>query len=77
MSTFDIFQNDNRVPLFIQISAVCTGPRSQMERSIKRVKVDDQSLLPITLENARSKLDSRADTICAGLNCRLIRYTGQ
>jgi len=41
------------------------------------VKVDDQSLLPISLDNARSELDSRADTICAGLNCRLIHYTGQ
>jgi hypothetical protein len=48
-----------------------------MERSVKRVKVDEQSLLPISLENARCELDSRADTICAGLNCRLIHYTGQ
>ena len=48
-----------------------------MERLIKRVKMDDQSLFPITLDNARSELDSRADTICAGLNCRLIHYTGQ
>ena len=39
--------------------------------------MDDQSLFPITLDNARSELDSRADTICAGLNCRLIHYTGQ
>ena len=48
-----------------------------MERLIKRVKTDDQFLSPITLDNARSELDSRADTICAGLNCRLIHYTGQ
>ena len=39
--------------------------------------MDEQSLLPITLDSARSELDSRADTICAGLNCRLIHYTGQ
>jgi hypothetical protein len=48
-----------------------------MEWSIKRVKVDDQSHLPITLENARSELDTRVDTIFAGLNCHLIHYTGQ
>ena len=48
-----------------------------MERSIKRVKVDDQSLLPTSLDNARSELDSCANTISAGLNCRQIHYTGQ
>jgi hypothetical protein len=48
-----------------------------MERSVKRVRTDDQSLQPMTFENARSELDSRADTICAGLNCRLVHYTGQ
>ena len=75
--SFTFSQTNHRVPQFVRISAVCTSTRTCMERLIKRVKMDDQSLFPITLDNARSELDSRADTICAGLNCRLIHYTGQ
>ena len=54
-----------------------SGSRSQIERSVKRVRTNNQALLPATLDNVRSELDTRADTICAGTNCRLIHYTGQ
>jgi hypothetical protein len=65
------------MPHFIRVSAVLSSSRSQVERSVKRVRTEEQAIPPITHENVRSELDSRADTICAGLNCRLIHYTGQ
>jgi hypothetical protein len=65
------------MPPFIRVNAVLSSSRSQVERSVKRVRTEEQAIPPITHEDVRSELDSRADTICAGLNCRLIHYTGQ
>ena len=60
-----------------EICAIRTGPRTQ-GRSIKRMKTSD---IEITAANygreARCELDTRADTTCAGINCRPIYYTGQ
>ncbi len=72
-----ISQTNERVPPFIHIGAVTSSSRSDMERAIKRVKVGDTDLLPLTIEDVHSELDTRADTICAGRNCCLIHYTGQ
>ena len=54
-----------------------SGSRTISQRRVKRVKVDDAPTTYQTYDNVRSELDSRADTICAGINCRLIHYTGQ
>ena len=72
-----LYQFDDKMPPYIHVNAVFSSSRSQAERSVKRVRTEEQAIPPITHENVRSELDSRADTICAGLNCRLIHYTGQ
>ena len=60
-----------------QINAVRTGPRAR-DRSIKRIKVNEMGQAPRAYGvEARCKLDSRANTTCAGINCRPIFYTGQ
>ena len=60
-----------------QINAVRTGPRAR-DRSIKRIKVNEMGQAPRAYGlEARCELDSRADTTCAGINCRPIFYTGQ
>ena len=60
-----------------EINAIQTGPRSH-GRLIKRMKVNDQTQVPTSFGmEARFELDTRADTTCAGINCRPIFYTGQ
>jgi hypothetical protein len=54
-----------------------SGERMMTERAVKRIHIDKEALLPLTVDDVRSELDSQADTICAGINCRLIHYTGQ
>lgn len=61
--------------------AITSGTRSQAGRSIKRLrtaKADD--IKPSANDfgtEARCELDTRADTCCAGMNCRPIFFTGQ
>jgi hypothetical protein len=60
------------------IGAIRTGPRSP-GRSIKRIQTNE-GVTPPSHEvgvDARCELDSRADTTCAGINCRPLYYTGQ
>ena len=65
------------MPPLREIYAIRTGPRAQ-GRSIKRIKVSDQSQAStVHGVEARCELDTRADTTCAGINCRPIFYTGQ
>jgi hypothetical protein len=60
-----------------EINAIRTGPRSH-GRWIKRMKVNDQTHVPASFGvEAWCELDTRADTTCAGINCRPIFYTGQ
>jgi hypothetical protein len=68
---------NQQVPCIININAVTSGDWTLLDRLVKRVTVEEESSLPHTHHDVRSKLDSRADTICAGKNCRLIHYTGQ
>ena len=58
----------------MQISAIRSGSRS---RAVKRVKTEESILVPPRIARGQSELDTRADTTCAGFNCRLIHYTGQ
>ena len=58
----------------MQISSIHSGSRS---RAVKRVKTDESIVVPPRVVRGRSELDTRADTTCAGFNCRLIHYTGQ
>ena len=58
------------------INAIRSGCRSG--RAVKRVKSsDNDACQPPAPTSGRSELDTRADTCCAGFNCRLIHYTGQ
>jgi len=60
-----------------EIHAIRTGPRAH-GRSIKRIKVNELPQATTTFGvDARCELDTRADTTCAGINCRPIFYTGQ
>ena len=60
-----------------EICAIRTGPRTQ-GRSIKRMRTNDSDTVPIGYgKEARCELDTRADTTCAGINCRPVYYTGQ
>ena len=55
------------------VQAIRSGPRSR-PRQVKKIKTDLTGT-PGTV--ARCELDTRADTICAGTNCRPITFTGQ
>jgi len=60
-----------------EICAIRTGPRTQ-GRSIKRMRTNDSDTVPTGYgKEARCELDTRADTTCAGINCRPVYYTGQ
>ena len=58
-----------------------SGPRRDAEagRAVKRARIDpsiDHSTHDVR-RAARCEMDSHADTICAGVNCRPLAYTGQ
>ena len=63
------------------MNAITSGQRSTTGRIIKRLQTadaDDTKPSPVDYENeARCELDTRADTCCAGMNCRPLFYTGQ
>ena len=56
-----------------------SGPRGPASRSVKRLKINEveQVRRADFGKEARCELDTRADTCCAGTNCRPIFYTGQ
>jgi len=74
------FHQNTLSPPLREIYAIKTGPRCKGSRSIKRIKTTE-GFFPTDLNNvgkeARCELDTRADTICAGINCRPIYFTGQ
>ena len=55
---------------------VTSGDR-HWAREAKRAKTGRDSQLPVPHTSARCELDTRADTICAGSNFRLLSTTGQ
>lgn len=57
----------------MNIQALRSGPRS-IGRAVKRAKAETSAT---TYAIARCELDTHADTICAGVNCRPLFYTGQ
>lgn len=62
-----------------EIRAIRTGPRST-SRTIKRMKTKEGDFFVSPTDygkEARCELDTRADTTCAGINCRPLYYTGQ
>jgi hypothetical protein len=62
-----------------EVQRITSGPRGPGGRSVKRLKtVDVAQVRPSDYgKEARCELDTRADTCCAGINCRPIFYTGQ
>lgn len=56
-----------------RVSALRSGPRSK-PRQIKRLKTE---LVGTPGTTSQWELDTRADTICAGINCRPLVFTGQ
>ena len=66
-------------PVELYIGAIRSGPRSH-SRTIKRIRTKEDTTSHSTMEygvEARCELDTRADTTCAGINCRPIYFTGQ
>ena len=62
-----------------EVQRITSGPRGPGGRSVKRLKtadVDQVKQSDYGIES-RCELDTRADTCCAGINCRPIFYTGQ
>jgi hypothetical protein len=63
------------------VQAITSGARSQNGRSIKRLRTADADDIKPSAHDfgneARCELDTRADTCCAGRNCRPIFFTGQ
>ncbi len=61
------------------VQAILSGPRGPAGRAVKRLKtIDIEQVKPSDFgTEARCELDTRADTCCAGRNCRPIFYTGQ
>ena len=62
-----------------QIQAITSGPRRTKERAIKRLKTADYEYETTPQDygvEGRCELDSRADTCCAGVNCRPLFFTG-
>ena len=63
------------------VCAITSGQRSRAGRNVKRLKTAEaDDIKPSTADfgkEARCELDTRADTCCAGMNCRPIYFTGQ
>ncbi len=60
------------------IQAISSGLRQPVGRAVKRLKtVNVERNMPVIGIEARCEFDTRADTCCAGHNCRPIYYTGQ
>ena len=59
------------------VARLTTGPRKPVEREIKRARSEARKSDHIVHRLARNELDTRADTICAGANFRLLSTTGQ
>ena len=61
------------------VQRITSGPRRPAGRSVKRLKTIEHD--PVKQSDygieARCELDTRADTCCAGINCRPIFFTGQ
>lgn len=53
-----------------------SGVRMTAPRTVKRAKTEHQTTTTTSV-TARCELDTRADTICAGINCRPLTFTGQ
>ena len=62
-----------------EVQRITLGPRGPAGRSVKRLKTVGGDLVKHSEsgKEARCELDTRADTCCAGINCRPIFYTGQ
>jgi len=56
------------------VYAIRSSQRRTMTRSVKKAKTEPGMA---TYAISRCELDTRADTICAGINCRPLIYTGQ
>ncbi len=61
------------------VQAILSGPQGPAGRAVKQLKtINTEGVKPSDFGNeARCELDTRADTCCAGQNCRPIFYTGQ
>ena len=57
----------------IQIRGIRSSQRSSAGRAVKKARIEPQVV--DTNRIARCQLDTRADTICAGANCRPIYFT--
>ena len=53
-----------------------SGVRMTAPRTVKRAKTEHQTTTTTSV-TARCELDTRAHTICAGINCRPLTFTGQ
>ena len=63
----------------IHVSKIISGPRHGQGRAVKRAKTTTAMRKADHVDGmeARNELDTRADTICAGVNFRMISTSGQ
>ncbi len=74
-----LLQMNQSMSLLQEIRAIQTGPRTNGQL-IKRMQTNEGAMLAPLADygkEARCKLDSWADTTCAGINSQPIYYTGQ